>query len=65
VEVANPALPRQVAQMSGVPTMDACGGAMTQRTGRPCGPHVSGDGHPTSVDGHPVDNKAGWEQRKQ
>lgn len=65
VEFANPALPRQVAQMSGVPTVDACGGATALRTGRPCGPHVGRDGHPISVDGNPVDDKAGWEQRKQ
>ena len=65
VEFANPALPRQVAQMSGVPTVDGCGGATAQRTVRLCGPHVGRDGYAISVDRNPVDDKAGWEQRKQ
>lgn len=65
VEFTHATLPGTVAQATAVPAVDAEGRSTAQRTRRRGGTHMSRHNDPIGIDGDPVDDKAGREQRKQ
>ena len=63
--MADPALPRQVAEVATVATVNAARRTPTHRAGRRGGPHMGGNDDAVAVERDPVDGKPGREQGMQ